>query len=98
MVKNPPAMQQTWIRFLGWEDPLGEEKATHSSILAWRSPRTVRSLGSQRVGHNWATFTFAIFWTEADVRVLRGQCSFWTTFCVSGERYLKIPGQVCHQK
>ena len=35
MVKNPPAMQETWVRFLGWEDPLEEGMATHFSILAW---------------------------------------------------------------
>ena len=40
MVKNPPAMQETWVRSLGQEDPLEKEKATHSSILAWRIPRT----------------------------------------------------------
>ena len=38
MVKNPPAMRETWVRFLGWEDPLEEGMATHSSILAWRIP------------------------------------------------------------
>ena len=38
LVKNPPAMQETWVRFLGWEDPLEKGKATHSSILAWRIP------------------------------------------------------------
>ena len=38
LVKNPPAMQETWVRTLGWEDPLEKEKATHSSILAWRIP------------------------------------------------------------
>ena len=38
LVKNPPAMQETWIQSLGWEDPLEKGKATHSSILAWRSP------------------------------------------------------------
>ena len=38
MVKNPPAMQETWVRSLGWEDPLEEGMATHSSILAWRTP------------------------------------------------------------
>ena len=36
LVKNPPAMQETWVRSLGWEDPLEKEKAIHSSILAWR--------------------------------------------------------------
>ena len=38
MVNNPPAMQETWVRSLGWEDPLEKGKATHSSILAWRIP------------------------------------------------------------
>ena len=38
LVKNPPAMQETWVGFLGWEDPLEKGKATHSSILAWRIP------------------------------------------------------------
>ena len=38
LVKNPPAMWETWVQSLGWEDPLEKEKATHSSILAWRIP------------------------------------------------------------
>ena len=38
LVKNVPAMQETWVRSLGWEDPLEKGKATHSSILAWRIP------------------------------------------------------------
>ena len=41
LVKNPPAMQETWARSLSWEDPLEKGKATHSSILAWRIPWTV---------------------------------------------------------
>ena len=41
MVKNLPAMQETWVQSVGWEDPLEEEKATHSSILAWRIPLTI---------------------------------------------------------
>ena len=52
MVKNLPAVQETWVRFLGWEDPLEKEIATHSSILALRIPRTeepgrLQSMGSQ---------------------------------------------------
>ena len=39
-VKNPPAMKEMWVQSLGWEDPLEEEMATHSSILAWKSPWT----------------------------------------------------------
>ena len=56
MVKHLPAMQETWVRSLGQEDPLEKEKATHSSILAWRIPWTEEpgrlSMGSQRVGHD----------------------------------------------
>ena len=57
MVENPPAMQETWVQFLGWEDPLEVGMATHSSILAWRSPWTeepgrLQSVGSQRVRNN----------------------------------------------
>ena len=46
MVKNPPAMQETWVRSLGWEDPLEKGKATHSN-LDWRIPRTIQSMGLQ---------------------------------------------------
>ena len=56
-VKNLPAVQETWDRSLGQEEPLQKEMATHSSILAWKIPRTwdfPRNLeGLQRVGHNW---------------------------------------------
>ena len=41
LVKNPPAMRETWVQSLGWEDPLEKGKATHSSVLAWRIPQTV---------------------------------------------------------
>ena len=41
LVKNPPAVWETWVRPLGWEDPLEKGKAAHSSILAWRIPWTV---------------------------------------------------------
>ena len=51
LVKNLPAMWKTWVRFLGWEDPLEKGKGTHSSIMAWRIPWT-KSVGSQRVGHD----------------------------------------------
>ena len=51
LVKNPPAMQETWVRSLGWKDPLEKGKATHSSILAQRTPWTIL-FGSQTVGHD----------------------------------------------
>ena len=46
-LKLLPAMQETWVRSLGWEDPLEKEVATHSSILAWRIPRTEQPGGLQ---------------------------------------------------
>ena len=49
LVKNPPAMWETWVRSPGWEDPLEKGKSTHSSMLAWRIPWTAQSVGSQRV-------------------------------------------------
>ena len=57
LVKNPPAMQETWVRSLGGEDLLEKEMATHSSILVWRilwteEPGRLQSMGSQRVGHD----------------------------------------------
>ena len=58
LVRNLPTIWETWLQPLGWDDPLEKEKATHSSILAWRIPWTVQSLGSQRVGHNSGPFTF----------------------------------------
>ena len=56
-VKNLPAMWETWVQSLGWEDPLEEGVATHSSILAWRIPWTeepggLQSMGSHRVGRD----------------------------------------------
>ena len=48
LVKNTPVMQETLVRFLGWEDPLEKGKATHSSILAWRIPWTILSMWLQR--------------------------------------------------
>ena len=52
LVKNSPAILETWVRSLGWEDLLEKGKPTHSRILAWRVPWTVYSMGSQRVRYN----------------------------------------------
>ena len=57
MVKNLPAMQETWVQSLDWEDPLEKETATHSSSFAWRIPWTedpgrLWSMGLQRVRHD----------------------------------------------
>ena len=60
LLKNPPAMWETWVQSLGWEDSLEKGKATQSRILAWRIPWTIQSMGSQRVRHEWVTFTFIL--------------------------------------
>ena len=63
VVKNLPVVQETWVLSLGWEDLLGKGMATQSSVPAWRIPWTekpgrLKSMGLQRVGHNWVNFTF----------------------------------------
>ena len=60
MVKPLPATRETWVRSLGWEDPLEKEMATQPSTLAWKipwmdEPGRLQSMGSQRVGHDWVT-------------------------------------------
>ena len=58
MVENPPAMWETWVQSLGWEDPLEMGVATHSGILAWGIPmergdwQAIQSMGLKRVGHD----------------------------------------------
>ena len=52
LVKNLPAMWDTWVPSLGWEDTLEKGKPTHSSILAWRILWTIQSMGSQRIRHD----------------------------------------------
>ena len=57
LVKNPPAMWETWVLSLGWEDPLEKGRATHSSILAWRIPM-------ERVACRLQAMGFAKSWTR----------------------------------
>ena len=76
LVKNPPAMRETRARSLGWEDPLEKGKAAHSTTLAWR----IQSMGSQRIGHDWAAFTFT--WL---VNILLKLSSiYWLLNCSAG--------------
>ena len=76
VVKNLPANAgdiETWVQSLGWEDPLEEGMATHSSILAWRIPWTeepgrLRSIGSQRVEQSWSNLAHThIIWNIRDI-------------------------------
>ena len=78
-LKRLPAMQETWVRSLGWEDPLEKEMAPHSSSLAWKIPWTeepgrLQSMGSQRVRHDCSHV-----WAEAHLLLPRGVCS-WEVF------------------
>ena len=86
-VKNPPAMQETWIRSLGWEDLLKEGMATHSVFFPGESPWTeepggLQSMGSQRAGHDWVAkhnighiYNFIFFWC-VDVFITKYFCLF----------------------
>ena len=68
LVKNLPAMQETWVWSLIWENPLEKGKATYSSILAWRIPWTVRD------GHYWVTFTFTFLYNNSWQEISRNIC------------------------
>ena len=80
MVKNLPAMQETWVRSLGQEDRLKKGMAIHSRILAWRIPmdRGLQFVGSQRVGHDRATNTATA--TAADYVLGAFVVSHWSSF------------------
>ena len=74
MVKNLPAIRETWVQSLGQEDPLEKEMATHSSILAWRisqiaEPRGLQSMGLQRVRHDWLTLLLFSNSSEMDFSI-----------------------------
>ena len=63
-----PAIWNTWVQFLGWEDPLGKGMASHSNILAWRNPWTeesgsLQSMRSQKVRYDWVTSTFTFIFS-----------------------------------
>ena len=66
LVRNPPTVQETWVRSLGWEDPLEKEMATHFSTLAWKipwmeEPGRLQSMGSLRVRHDSVTSLFTLY-------------------------------------
>ena len=88
LVKSLPAMPETWVRSLGWEDPLEKGKATHSSVLAWRIPWTVWSMGSQRVRHNWLSLHFTSDFLNIELPT--GHVSYWKVYHLS-HYYQKLP-------
>ena len=84
-VKNTPAIQETqetWVRSLGWEDPLEEGMATHSRILAWRIPWTeeptgLQSMGSQRVEQDWACTHISLHLSHGFPLLPRSNPTYW---------------------
>ena len=95
LVKILPAVQETWVWSLGWEDPLEKEMATHSSIIAWKiswteEPGELQSMGSQRVGHDWATNTYLLTYLGTNMG-FPGGSDGKESACNSGDLDL-IPG------
>ena len=87
MVKRLLIMWETWVRSLGWEDPLEKEMAPHSSILAWKipwmeEPGRLQSTGLQRVGHDWVnSLSLSFLWAEMCLYKLHGFNSpLWKSF------------------
>ena len=73
LVKNLPAMWETWVQSLGWEDPLEKGKATHSSILAWRIPWTISK------SHSSSKFQ-SHFWTSLVAQTVKHLPTKWETW------------------
>ena len=92
MVKCLSTMQETWVRALGWEDPLEKEMAIHSSTIAWKilwtkEPDRLQSMGSQRVRHDWVT-SLSLFFFNWDKIVLK-YCVNWLQFHPSHQNWFK---------
>ena len=79
LVKNLPAMQKTWVQSLGWEGPLEKGKATHSSILAWRIPRTVYIVHG--VPKSWTRLDDFQSWKHPSVDDELGVSKLRSTIC-----------------
>ena len=82
LVQNPPAMRETWVQSLGWEDPLEKGKATHSSILAWRIPWTIHGVAQRQTrlsdSHFHIHLAFLQFWQVGATVWLQCSCfSLW---------------------
>ena len=71
LVKNPPAMQETWVHSLGWEDPVEKGKVTHSSILAWRIPGVTMSRTQLSNFHFFLSFCHLLSADDVSVVILK---------------------------
>ena len=101
-VKNPPAMPGTWVQSLGWEDPLEEGMATHSSVLAWRIPWTeepgrLQSSGSQRVRHDWRDLAHMLNLLRNFQTVFQSSCIILHSYGHMSDQFLCIlTNSWCH--
>ena len=92
LVKNLPAVWETWVWSLVWEDPLEQGKATHSSILAWRIPWTVvHWVAKSR--QDWATFT-SLFWVEVSGEAVDARGKL-TLPCLQEAQEINFPWEMC---
>ena len=107
MVKNLPAKQEAWVQSLGQEDPLEKGTATHSSIPAWRIPRTekpgrLQSIGSQRVGHDWSGLARMNTWAEKVMSRWQRCGHFWAEWGIKsgnpGSRMLRGDDRVSKER
>ena len=92
MVKNLPAMRETQVRSLSWEDPLEKGMATHSSILAWRmlwteEPGGLQSMGSQRVRHDWVINTLPFLKDSVSVSASHKRLLSTSLLCVRRRKW-----------
>ena len=76
VVKNPLSMQETWVRSLGWEDPLEKEMTTHSSIVAWRIPWQRCLAGYSPWGQKELDTTEQLNFHSSDISVMKNMCHF----------------------
>ena len=93
-VKNPPAVWETWVRSLGWEDALEEGMAAHSSMLAWtEEPGRLQSLKSQGVGYDWVTkhkHIMSLGLLEVICLSSLGVCSWGKFSCITCSLFIRI--------
>ena len=95
-LKHLPAMWETWVRSLGWDDPLEKEMATHSSILAWwipwmEEPGGLQSTGSQRVGHDWVTSLMSLTYLCTQISFV----NIWKHYCLSYIKAMISSAKLC---
>ena len=95
LVKNPPAMQETWVLSLDWEDPLEKGTSAHSSILAWRSPWSCKEADmTQRLSLHYLIFSLFSFSLLCPPPLLSLTCTLSLSLSLS--IWHLFPSEICH--